>query len=113
MKIRYFNQNGEQIKTAVDPAYLYRNNKEKDRPQDFVIIKQKEFEQPIIDPFGNESIIQKLSDPVEEVYCRWVWSDGSWYCTISAVIKEGQFVLDRRPEWWKFVENFKRPDLRR
>lgn len=112
MKIRYYNKQGELLSTAVDPAYLYRNNNGKERPQDFVIIKQREFEEMITDPYGNQSMITKLSDPVEEVYCRWEWADGSWYCLIAAVIKNGQLIVDRRPSNWKFIEEFNRPDLR-
>lgn len=112
MRIRYFTQDGKQIQTAVDPAYLYRNNQEKDQPKDFVIIKQKEFERPITDPYGNQSIFTGYTEPVEEVYCRWVWDNGSWYCVIAAVIQNGELILDNRPDWWKFVEKFNRSGIK-
>lgn len=106
MKVRYYNVNGDEIKSNVDPSYAWRNNPKEDKPQDFVIIKQLEIDNVVTDPYGNPQEIHKLSDPVEEVYCGWEWNDGTWYCLIRLIVKKGEILKDRRPTWWKFFEDF-------
>ena len=108
MITRYFNRNGDEIKTSVCPSHLWIHNAENERPQDFVIIKQNEAEEMIVDPYGQESLITHLSNPVEEDYCRWVWDNGVWNCVISLVIKEDQVIIDRRPGGWSFYEDFQK-----
>ena len=115
MKIRYYNIEGREIKTSQCPTYLWRNNTEDDRPQDFVIVKQLEMEKHITDPYGKPMKLVELSEPVEEDYCRWEWEDGSWYCVICCIMQKGVITLDRRPDGWSFLEKFNgnRPNFRR
>ena len=105
MKIRYFNKRGQEIKTSIEPSYKFRNNKENEKPEDFVAIKQLEINEMVTDPYGVQSELTQLSAPVEEIYHRWVW-DGGWYCVITMIIKKNEIILDRRPSFWKFFEEF-------
>ena len=115
MKIRYYGQDGKEIKTPCEPSYFYRNNSKENRPPDYVVIKQLEIKEMITDPYGQEQEINKLSDPVEEVYCGWVLENETWYCTVRMVVRRQEVILDRRPVGWKFFEEFNkhRPDFRR
>ena len=106
MKISCYNGQGEEIKLECDPCYKWRNNPKKDRPKDFVMVKQLESVETITDPFGEIQELKKLSKPVEEVYYGWVWENGSWNCLIRMVVQKDVIVLDRRPVGWKFFEKF-------
>lgn len=103
---RCFTVDGKQIKTRIDPAYAWVNNAKDDKPQDFVMIKQLEIDEVVTDPYGNSQEIHKLSEPVEENYFRWVWENGQWYCMCCMVVRNKAIILDRRPSWWKFFEEF-------
>ena len=106
MKISFYDVKGNEIKTPVDPSHMWRNNKKEDKPLDFVTIKQAEIDEVVTDPYGNDQTIRKLSSPVEEVYHGWEWENGTWYCVIRLVVQKKMIVLDRRPSWWKFFEEF-------
>lgn len=114
MRIRYYNIKGEEIESAVEPSYAWRNNSEDNKPEDYVSIGQAEIREMITDPYGVQSEIVKYSEPVEEVYHRWVWENGSWYSVICMVIRKGEIIIDRRPDYWKFFERFneRRPSFR-
>lgn len=105
MRISYYNSEGQKINSPIEPAYMFRNNAKNDRPEDFVAIKQLEINEMVTDPYGVQSEITRLSDPVEEVYHRWIWDSG-WYCVITMIIKKNEIILDRRPNFWKFFEEF-------
>lgn len=107
MKIRFYNQQGEEIeKEKSDPYCKWHRNSKTNRPQDYVMIKQLEIKEVLLDPYGREQEIVKLSEPVEEVYCGWVWENESWYCLVRMVVKKNQVIIDRRPAGWKFYDKF-------
>ncbi len=106
MKIRYYSQEGQEICKDEASPYKYCKNIKENRPQDFVIIKQLESQEILIDPYGQEQEVAKLSDPVEEVYCGWVWENECWNCLVRMVVRKQEVILDRRPSWWKFFEKF-------
>lgn len=117
MKIRYYDEQGNEIKTKLDPAYLWRNNPFKEKPKDYVMIKQLEIQKMTTDPNGEPMFYTELSEPVEETYYRWDWQDGMWYVVCCLIMKKGTIVKGgyRCPKGWKFVENFNmhRPNLMR
>ena len=106
MLIRNFDVKGKEIKGPIAPCYRYLKNSKEDVPPDFVTISQLEIQEVVTDPYGQSQTITKLSSPVEEVYNRWVWENEQWNCVVVAVVKNKQIVLDRRPSWWKFLEEF-------
>ena len=106
MKNRYFTVDGKEIKMSIDPYYAGVNNAKEDKPADFVMIKQAEINEVVTDPYGNEQEIHKLSEPLEELYFRWVWENDQWYCLCCLIVKNKTIVMDRRPSWWKFFEEF-------
>lgn len=106
MKIRFYNQWGEEIEKGKSDPYKYRKNHKNHRPQDYVMIKQLESHEILTDPYGQEQEIVKLSEPVEEVYCGWVWENEGWCCLVRMIVKKEQVLLDRRPVDWKFYDIF-------
>lgn len=105
MKIRQYTRDGKEIKNIADSCHKWKNNSKENRPEDFVVIKQLEIDDIVTDPYGEVQEVQKLSDPVEEVYCGWEWDNG-WNCLVRMVVKKEMVILDRRPNGWKFFEDF-------
>lgn len=114
MKIRFYDEKGDEIKTPIEPAYYYRNNPQDQKPPDFVIVKQAEIEKVTSDPYGQSLTFTELTEPLEEIYCRWEWDSGTWYCVICMIVRRENVIQDRRPSWWKFFERFneRRPSFR-
>jgi len=108
MITRYFDKNGQELKVPINPAHLWTNNAKDNRPPDYVIIKQNEVEEMLTDPYGQSTMIRHLSEPVEEVYCRWQWDSGTWYHLICMVVRGNQVIIDRRPNGWSFYEEFQK-----
>ena len=106
MKIRFYDEKGNQIKTPIEPGYYFRNNTREQRPPDFVIVKQVEIEKVTTDPFGQPITFIELTEPVEEIYCRWEFDSGTWYCLVSFIVRKNAVIKDCRPTWWKFYEKF-------
>ena len=106
MRVKYYNQNGQELKITMEPAYKFRNNPENKKPEDFVMIQQAEFTEVVTDPYGVRSEITRYSNPVKEIYFRWVW-DNAWYAVITMIVEKNAIVLDKRPPHWKFFEKFK------
>lgn len=107
LTVRCFDVDGNVI---ADPSKSF-SMKYEDRPKDFVMIKQYQHFQYIRDKNGNLVKGAVLGNPIEETFYGWRWDENVWDCVMYMLVLRGRVEIDNRPEWYKFVQNFRRPDL--